>query len=179
MSQQYDGLFWRAYHTNYCLTIVAMGNRHFFYGRSSLLAIAHLTLQPNAHLALVWALILSLRLPKKGVQKRQTFGNNWLASVCAYYNAKGSCPVAFSYFCMCLGGSGVGEPYLYSHHLLQLAKCTPVSAVPLPLPFSFLCSGVNGREHFSHILMTCLCISFLKAFLRVFALGLTTANAVI
>ena len=44
------------------------------------------------------------------------------------------------------GGPGVSDPYRYTHQLLQLAKCTPVSAVSLPSSFAAITTPLLWRQ---------------------------------
>ena len=111
-SQQYDGLYWRAYDTNYRLTAAASGNRQwsrldtdlftrFFTGRARLVSPCS-TCDSIAHSAADCPFGQLGKRPKggdsrsgfsqdAGGQKRRKFGRNWPASVCADFNAKGSC----------------------------------------------------------------------------------------
>ena len=132
-SQQYDGLYWRAYDTNYRLAAAASSNctwsrldmdlfTRFFTGRARLVATCvycnstghRSSNYPNAPSS-------ALRVPGKGHERsKMPFGTpplkhrrNWPLLACADFNAKGACTFGLSckyrYVCVECGSQHVAK----------------------------------------------------------------------
>ena len=135
-SQQYDGLYWRAYDTNYRLTAAASGNRcwsrldtdlftRFFTGRARLISactvcdsVAHRTEEcpevPSGSSGTNH--VVGPKTTETFAMKRQKTVRTWAPYLCADYNAKGKC--------------GFGSGCKYRHNCGRCGGSHPAKSCP-------------------------------------------------